>query len=327
MRYLVLLGFSLILSLAFGQKDDSIEPEVPESVMVEEAVILGLNILDQFGIEPYCKSEHSLIIDDSFDVESWSPGGFGRTVKYLISDEILFEKLDPNTSFTHELSVSVVFPHEGSWKLSNVQEELIELQRVYAKCGIKIRPEVFQTTFPSGEATILYEKGDVAETSSPELRSKDHLGAVTPISPTSAGVYLFDRFSDNAAQPGTSSPQWSNLEGCSHVNYSWVAFCGSEEKSNKYDFMKYSVLAHEMTHNLANVGHGPNFQKGVLEQRERFIQDCNDPTKYNCLPKVENDERSIMNGNPGSRSPDLSNYLCQRILSHPNVKGIESKTD
>lgn len=283
---------------------------------LKEALSPGLRMITSRATRANCGSPQSIVESqeqvpppqlsqlENFNVAAWSRADFSETTAWSVDLNNLFQNLE-QSRFSHILKISLVTLSGTDWSRDEVAKEAQTLATLYAQCGIKLEAEIIQTRNNLGNAIVedAKDRGPL---------SRHQFGLRTPIR-NRAVVYLFDGFEGHRGSNSISTPLWHHGADCSHLDYSWIS---SDAKRKPY-----SVVAHELTHNLANVGHSPGLNR--LKAGEPGWETNCDRNHYLCNPgEEESTERSIMHGNSAYRPNRMTPLLCNRIKSHPLLQAL-----
>jgi hypothetical protein len=246
----------------------------------------------------------------AFDPSPWTAAGFSEVEAYAVDPSELYRGIAERPPFTHRLELSAVLVKGSRWTPEEAFEELKLVAETYARCGIRIDADIIHARIPGGASSVTYDKAATGP------GSRDELGRKTPLAGRSV-AYFFERFPDKPIQSGTSSAPWSVGESCPYVGYTWQPYVGRHHAEKSY-----STFAHELTHNLANVGHGPRLGRTADRAQVHYRENC-DENHYACRVTREDREAKLMLGNPLVRTNELSDLLCNRIRSNPRVRSLE----
>ncbi|MBT7608925.1 MAG: hypothetical protein HN576_04165 [Bacteriovoracaceae bacterium] len=173
-----------------------------------------------------------------------------------------------NTQYTHSVQVDLIMIRGSGWDEETIIERYRKAAEIYKQCGIKLTPARFiSVTPPSGIVDI--------ERSPRNVNQENSVIKFASAVPKSKGMSTMFVRSFTNGSTGTSGPEFAYGESSPLYNKTWLT---TDVIDDNYTGIRenYSPEAHELSHNLLNIGHmdgEPNLLHGDYNSLNDVLTD------------------------------------------------------
>jgi len=232
--------------------------------------VLALLLLNLFMLLPHARAA-------DHETKMWKRAGFANPE--FSSLEIPAADPQIGIPITHVLDATIVMFRNSGWTRSQIEAHLKRTNEIYAQCGIRLGDiKLVETEAYQGKIDINdrwnYEGDDLKIASATPLENRPVIYLMRRIMQVEGGYTNFEHFGFSERNPKVANTIWL----ASIINTEdYYYYHTSDDTGRNYLLRRdpsYNVVAHELAHLLADMGHETTItEKNLLNGSASEVND------------------------------------------------------
>ena len=250
--------------------------------------ILTLLLLNLLTLLPHAQAA-------DHETKTWKRAGFANPE---FSTIIVAEAALPNIPVTHVLDATIVMFRNSGWTRNQIETHLKRTNEIYAQCGIRlgdikfVESDAYQGKIDINERWN-YEGDDLKIAAATPVENRPVIYLVRKIMQTEGGYTNFEHFQYSENNPKVANTIWL----ASIINTEdYYYYETGDDSGRNYRLRRdpsYNVVAHELAHLLADMGHETSLT-----------------------------EKNLLNGAPSEVNDHLLPRQCEKFKSNPMMRKL-----